>query len=316
MRESVVGVCKISDTDWKWWQATTGTELLRQDARLDIIGSGFIVEEGLVYTADHIVDEWHEALKEWGAQKVPREWHLAILVIAPDPTAIPGVEFRPRYNLLRVDEIIRGREEDAALLFVNEIPNWFPWKPGKFSDEAVEEGDEVAVCGFPEEELLHDDIIAFGRKNSVVISPSFTSAIISAILPFPWLPDELRGYLQIDAITNFGNSGGPVFDTETGDIVGMVIESHCEFSYPITIPRNLFQHDNTDFELMDEISNDINKGGKYDIAVDRIDTPWGFSRALPSGFLKITLDQARGILPTIRQAIAKRIESRRESSTE
>ncbi len=73
---------------------------------------------------------------------------------------------------------------------------------------------EVATCGFPLGEALHDQ---FGTVTS-----SFTQGRISSISPAAGVAIEhLKGF-QLDITATNGNSGGPVFSLETGKVFGVL----------------------------------------------------------------------------------------------
>jgi S1-C subfamily serine protease len=82
---------------------------------------------------------------------------------------------------------------------------------------------EVATCGFPLGEALHDQ---FGTVTS-----SFTQGRISSISPVAGVPIEhLKGF-QLDMTATNGNSGGPVFSLETGHVFGVLASAAL---HPVT----------------------------------------------------------------------------------
>ena len=73
---------------------------------------------------------------------------------------------------------------------------------------------EIATCGFPLGEWLHDQI--------GTVTSSFTKGMISSIIPAQGVPREhVRGF-QLDLTATNGNSGGPVFSTTTGGVFGVL----------------------------------------------------------------------------------------------
>jgi S1-C subfamily serine protease len=78
------------------------------------------------------------------------------------------------------------------------------------------EGEDLALCGFPFGMELHG--------NSFVTS-SFHRAMVSAVLPHTTVSVSECVGLQLDAMVNGGNSGGPLFRPSTGKAVGVVVAS-------------------------------------------------------------------------------------------
>ena len=73
---------------------------------------------------------------------------------------------------------------------------------------------EVATCGFPLGEALHDQI--------GTVTSSFTKGMISSIIPAQGIAlKHLRGF-QLDLTATNGNSGGPVFSLATGRVFGVL----------------------------------------------------------------------------------------------
>jgi S1-C subfamily serine protease len=78
----------------------------------------------------------------------------------------------------------------------------------------VREGDEIATCGFPLGNYLHEQL--------GTVTSSFTQGIISSIIPGPDVPEEhLKGF-QLNLTAMPGNSGGPVFSLNTGKVFGVL----------------------------------------------------------------------------------------------
>jgi len=78
----------------------------------------------------------------------------------------------------------------------------------------VYEGLDVATCGFPLGNFLHEQL---GTLTS-----SFTRGILSSIIPSPnAAPEYVEGF-QLDLTATFGNSGGPVFNWATGKVFGIL----------------------------------------------------------------------------------------------
>ncbi len=65
---------------------------------------------------------------------------------------------------------------------------------------------EIIAAGYPFGKFLNDDL-------------KFTSGIISALKG----PNDNSSLMQIDAALNFGNSGGPIVDRNTGNLLGIAV---------------------------------------------------------------------------------------------
>jgi S1-C subfamily serine protease len=125
----------------------------------------------------------------------------------------------PPWRLARV--VATDRFRDLALLEVDG-----PSMAGLVlaADDTVQEGQAIALMGFPIGSVL---------GYSVVTHRGIVSSITAAALPAanarqldPRAVSRLREgnfqLLQLDATAYPGNSGGPVFDVESGQVVGVL----------------------------------------------------------------------------------------------
>lgn len=80
----------------------------------------------------------------------------------------------------------------------------------------IDEGDEVAICGFPLGTHLKEEL--------GTVSSSFTRGIISSIIPATGVPLQFLKGFQLDATATHGNSGGPVFLMESGKVIGVLTQ--------------------------------------------------------------------------------------------
>ncbi len=92
-------------------------------------------------------------------------------------------------------------------------------RPVVLSSEEPEEGDRIAVCGYPHGLRLH---------SNATMNASFSSGIVSAVLPGPEAQGIHRTKFQLDAMILGGTSGGPAFDPETGAVLGMVTQNYSQ----------------------------------------------------------------------------------------
>ena len=158
-----------------------------QDGTLST-GSGFVVRsDGLIVTAEHVIDHWLDVRVRFadGTVKaaVPvwfwRVEDIAILKVAPPvPRPLP-------------------LQPDMAKLSLENI--FFP-------PQGIRQGQEVLVLGYP---LVHD----LGAQDLTV-----TRGIVSSLRKDP---AGFGGLIQIDAAVNPGVSGGPMVNT-AGQVLGFV----------------------------------------------------------------------------------------------
>ena len=170
--------------------------------RFGFRGSGFVVGDGtLLLTNAHV-------LPEPGTTPVPQ---LAVWVARPD-----GTREARRASLLRVD-----RTHDLALLRLEGTA-----LPALMiaSADSVQEGLEVALIGYP---------LGGALGFAPVIHRGIVSSVTTIALPAPTaqqLPERTVARLregpfsvyQLDATAYPGNSGGPLLDAQTGQVIGVV----------------------------------------------------------------------------------------------
>jgi hypothetical protein len=186
-----------------------------------IFGSGFCIHpEGVVITCEHVfkafVDpEGYERL----IQGIGRADRQAVSVKSMVPLAmfysgVQGTEIR--MDAVSVAAGLAMQDFDLAALKLQKhpaFPEGYPTLPIADYGELYEMM-EVATCGFPLGEALHDQI--------GTVTSSFTKGIISSIIPAPGIAREhLRGF-QLDLTATNGNSGGPVFSLATGRVFGVL----------------------------------------------------------------------------------------------
>lgn len=166
-------------------------------------GTGFVVGEGnSVATNAHVVPDTMDA-----------DNGTTLVVQA----STSGTETQLR----RVLAVAKDKEHDLALLRIGGSP--LPPVSLRNSD-TVREGQTVGFTGFP---------IGGALGFSPVTHRGMISAITPIALPSPTAQQlnervirRLKGgafnIFQLDATAYPGNSGSPVFDVETGDVVGII----------------------------------------------------------------------------------------------
>jgi S1-C subfamily serine protease len=93
------------------------------------------------------------------------------------------------------------------------FPGGYPSLPVADYKE-VHEMMEVATCGYPLGEVLHDQM--------GTVTSSFTRGMVSSIIPAAGISREHVKGFQLDLTATNGNSGGPVFSLETGNVIGVL----------------------------------------------------------------------------------------------
>lgn len=136
----------------------------------------------------------------------------------------------------RVNFVVLGRSTEKDLAVIRFADSSYrPWRSIEFGNsDTVLNGETVAVLGNPG-----------GRgtvvTRGVVSSKNMFFPPVSALI-MTYYPDSRRDrYLQYDAATNMGNSGGPVIDMD-GKIIGVVAallnrEQNTSFAIPVTRVR-------------------------------------------------------------------------------
>ena len=167
----------------------------------DLLGTGFAVADGLhVITSAHVVP-----------RTLDDDHRETLSVFLPSGDV---VEARP------VRLVAEDREHDLAVLRMAESP--LP-ALALGDDQNVQEGQSVAFTGFP-------------AAPALGLYPVTHRGIISAVTPAA-VPPPSAGYLdhrmiqrlrrnftvfQLDATAYPGNSGSPLFEPLSGDVIGVV----------------------------------------------------------------------------------------------
>jgi S1-C subfamily serine protease len=211
-----------------------------------IRGTGFIVDaSGLVMTNKHV----SELLMGNREGKVGVRNAIARAVIfgeRTEPRAVAGHKFERQWGaapcpIIEVasppgilpDDIDYSHEPDLAVcrMDISVLKNFNrePLKTLTLGDSSkVREGDEVGICGFPLGLRL--------PKGAELhqFTPIAQKGIIAAILPWPGVPNPHA--FQLDINVNPGSSGSPVFNIETGEVIGIVFAARVH-PEPVRIPR-------------------------------------------------------------------------------
>lgn len=200
-------------------------------AAINILGSGVLIDQtGTVVTAKHVVQPLLDAARRAahssppGPVVPPQVLFIGRATAANRPTLQPGQEIAwdMAITVMPAQHVIEHDLADVALIYcgAGELIEQSIGSALKLSDEDACEGDEVVACGFPLGRSLHSDLY-----DGLVFSPSFSRGVVSAVLPHPAAQPKSRPFFQFDATILGGNSGGPVCDAVTGEVVGLTIST-------------------------------------------------------------------------------------------
>lgn len=190
-------------------------------------GTGFFVSpQGYVLTAGHVIRSSETSARTAGATKVA--FKVGILL---DMSSTSQVNFRGSFywvaaSLVDVDDI-----HDLGLLKLSQNPFTGQLQSGiavgggmlplrvrtaTLKSELPPEGRNVLVSGYPL------DIPTFVTQKGMVASESFS--VVET--PVPGAPagfnrPEAVDSILLDAVVNPGNSGGPVYEPDSGDVTGV-----------------------------------------------------------------------------------------------
>lgn len=183
-----------------------GTFQRTRNPSFQFLGTGFAVGNGrLIATNAHVV----------GATLDAAAFETFAIAI---PSEDGGTTVSVRQARLAVQE----KDRDLALLAIEGEP--LPALRLAGQDYRVQEGQDIAFTGFPIGNALgffpvtHRGIVAsitpigIPQDNSRALDPALIRRLAS---------DPFRIY-QLDATAYPGNSGSPVYDTVTGEIVGII----------------------------------------------------------------------------------------------
>lgn len=186
-----------------------GTFKSTNSPRFSLRGTGFVVSHGNLGTGNLVITNAH-------VLQQPAEEDVDAALVVQIRTGQNELQMRP-VTVLEVDKL-----HDLALLrFEGPAVTSFTVR----DSGSVQEGQAIAFMGFP---------IGGALGFSPVTHRGMISSIAAAALPTPTAQQlnektirSLRGgasfnVFQLDGTAYPGNSGGPLFDPETGEVLGVV----------------------------------------------------------------------------------------------
>ena len=189
--------------------AIVGTYNATNSPRFNLRGTGFVVGNGnWVVTNAHVIPDGAEA-------DLASKLVVQVRVDAKGQAAQGELAMR-QATVLEVDKL-----HDLALLQFDGAP--VPKLTLRDSD-TVREGQSIAFMGFPIGGALgFSPVTHRGMVSSItpIALPSATAQQLNA-RTIASLRSGSFHIFQLDATAYPGNSGGPMFDAETGDVLGVI----------------------------------------------------------------------------------------------
>jgi serine protease Do len=180
-----------------------GTYKATNSPRFTLRGTGFVAADGnLVVTNAHVLPE---------AAQMDSETRIAVQV----RTGQADLQMRLA-TVLEID-----KPHDLALLKIDgpEIP-----KVALRDSDAVLEGQAVGFMGFPIGGVLGFAAVthrgSISSRTNISLPPANTNQLDARTLRS--LREGNFEIFQLDATAYPGNSGGPMFDAETGEVLGVI----------------------------------------------------------------------------------------------
>ena len=204
----------------------------------EIIGTGFFVDtRGVVATNRHVI----EVLSRLRPHPETGRTSAAALVHLSTQSDESGKH-------LCVQSFVDVRKADAVTKFESGTTSWYgqqvpdigfiqvevqdvPALQAEDQPGCVRAGIQIATAGFP---LGEQALLMEGRVAQV--TPFLRQGIVSSVLPFP--SPRPHGF-TIDVMMQGGSSGSPVFEPNTGGILGMVWGGFEQTNFTFVVPGHL-----------------------------------------------------------------------------
>lgn len=179
-----------------------------------ILGTGVIVDEcGLIATNSHVIDAIVQLPHPDDFKGIPASVLFFILTEQGVATISFEIEGVFRIKTFEPGAAYYGPKfPDLGFVFikVKELPT----APLRAHGKLYEEGEAIATAGFP---MGTDQLTGPGWLHQ--LTPTLQSGIVGAIHPFPCTTPH--GF-TINVMVQGGASGSPVFNQETGEVLGLV----------------------------------------------------------------------------------------------
>lgn len=196
----------------------------------EIIGSGFCIDSsGVVATCRHVLSAFmskpiDQQIKEGQAKEENKGKDKQILgpfnLIRPFAIFFDTECSSSKLFALPtvVDMVIAATDKDIGIVRV--LKHKYFDKGYPFLEienyEDINEGDDVAICGFP--------LGTYLKERLGTVTSSFAKGIISSVIPSPGVSVDILQGFQVNITATHGNSGGPVFSLASGKVFGVLSE--------------------------------------------------------------------------------------------
>ena len=181
-----------------------------------IFGTGFIVDDGLVVTNDHVINAIPKLPKPKNCP--PDVWPVQCLLWHYIPDKGMATIHLDVLGLMKISHVEHGDiyygPPKPDIAFVHVKMRELPRVDVKYNLKEIQEGREVATAGFP---MGTETLTAPGYLHQ--LTPTLQEGIISAVLPFQC---EKPHALMVNVMVQGGASGSPIFLPDTGDVIGIL----------------------------------------------------------------------------------------------
>ncbi|GAB1388591.1 MAG: hypothetical protein AMXMBFR78_03560 [Rubrivivax sp.] len=191
-----------------------GTHNPLDSPRFRFRGSGFFVGDGsIVATCWHVLPQARLGAAPDAPPEAEKPGLTSLAILIPSESDVP--------ELREAELLAADRTHDLALLRIKGRPG----VPVRLAaDDAAREGMEVALMGFPIGGVLGFRPVTHHGIVAALVDSSLPTANASRLSEAAVARAREGRFelLQLDATAYPGNSGGPLFDAQTQQLVGIV----------------------------------------------------------------------------------------------